>query len=124
MNLKLKNYLKISGIMLLIIIIPIFFSTVFFYFNSINSFFNTLIPLISIAISFIYGGAKFSKYDNSKNYISGIKISLGLLFLIIIFNAIFNNIIFDLSNFIYYFVLIIFSIIGSILSSNGKKDNN
>ena len=95
--------------------------TLFGYFNIISSnsikYFNLVAMILSVLIGSIYLGIK----SNNKGYLEGIKIGsilISILFLLSYFG--FNKGI-SLESFIFYLIIVISSITGSIFGIN-KKD--
>jgi putative membrane protein (TIGR04086 family) len=119
------KYLKNLGMSFLYIIITIliltFIITVLSYFNIMSdktiSIFKIIIPIISLLIGGIYIG----KRSNKKGFIEGSK--LGIIFCIIL--AIFNYLAFDYSfkfkYLLFYLILIVSSILGSMIGINRKR---
>ena len=120
------KYLKNLGISFLYIICTIliltFIITILSYFNLMSdkvvSIFKIIIPVISILI----GGFYIGKKSNKKGFIEGLK--LGLIFIILL--TIFNYLAFDYSfkfkYLLFYLILIVSSILGSMIGINKKRD--
>lgn len=118
------NYIKKLGKSLLIGIITftilLILVTLLSYLNVIKgntiTIFNLLIPLISIfASAFILG-----KKTNKKGWLEGLKIGLIFILILLIFNIfIYNN--FQTKNLIYYTIILISSIFGSMVGIIKKK---
>lgn len=121
------NYLKKLGISLLWIISTIliltFIITFFNYFNIISdkviSIFKILIPVIALFI----GGIQIGKRSKSKGWLEGIKLGLIFSVLLIIFNFLAFNDSFKLKYLLFYLIIIISSILGSMIGINRKKGN-
>lgn len=119
------KYLKNLGMSFLYIIIPIliltFLITILSYFNIINdkivSIFKILIPIISVLIGSIYMG----KHSKKKGFLEGLKLGIIFsLFLVILNILVFNNF-FKLKYLLFYIIIIITSILGSMIGINRKK---
>lgn len=119
------KYLKNLSLSFLYIIIPIltltFLITILSYFNIINdkvvSIFKILIPIISILIGSIYIG----KHSKKKGFLEGLKLGVIFSLFLIIFNIfVFNNF-FKLKYLLFYTIIIITSILGSMIGINSKK---
>ena len=120
------KYLKKLGMSFIyiisIILILTFIVTLLSYFNLITdkivSIFKIIIPIIALLIGGIYIGKNSSK----KGFIEGLK--LGCIFIIVL--TIFNYLAFDYSfkfkYLLFYIILIISSILGSMIGINRKKD--
>lgn len=120
------KYLKKLGISLLFIIASLLILTFLFttlnYFNIINSkimnIAKIVIPLFSLAL----GGFILGKNANKNGWLEGLKIGLIIITLIAIGNLIFiKNI--NAKDTIFYLLLLISSIFGSMFGINMKKEN-
>jgi len=113
------NYLKTIGITLLIILIGTIIITFLNYFGILNSKIINIISLILPIITLFYGGYRTGRLSSKKGYIEGLKIGIIFIILITIFNLIFNDI--KWFNIIYYVILVLSSILGSMLGINKRK---
>lgn len=114
----LKAFLITIGIFLLITLI----SSTLSYFNIINDTFNNILKIISIIGGTFIGGIYIGLKSENKGYLEGIKIGgIILLFMISLSYLGFDNN-FNIMNIIYYLVLFIISIVGSIIGINKKKE--
>lgn len=116
------KYLKNIGLSILYtitsILILTLITTFFSYFNIIGDKTVSLFKIFIIIISLFIGGLYIGKKSNKKGWLEGLKLGLVFLILIIIFN-IFTS--FDLKNILYYFIVIISSIFGSMVGISIKK---
>lgn len=114
---KIKNGLIIAGIVILLI-------TMLSLFNYLGLSYNItkyILLLITVAIFFIAGFSGGKKRQN-KGYIAGFKVSLIMIASFIILNLILFNSSFNFKRIIYYFILLLSSVFGSIIGIN-KKSN-
>ncbi len=119
------KYLKNISISLLYIIVSIlvltFITTLFSYFNIIGektiSIFKIIIPIISLFI----GGFNIGKHSIKKGWFEGFKLSSIFIILLIIFEFTALDISFKSKNLIYYLIIIISSIFGSMIGISMKK---
>ena len=112
----LKNIIKyVLVFFLYFLIIGIFGSS-----NILNYKIISILNFIFINIFFFICGFKFAKTHKYHGYISGIIISSILIFIMFILCLIVGEI--HSNIFIYYFILFISCIIGSIIGVNRKKD--
>ena len=119
------NYLKKLGISLLYILISLliltFIITTFYYFDLMSdktlSIFKIIIPVFSM----ILGGFITGRKSNKSGYIEGLKLGLITSILFIIFNFLAFNNSFKLKYLLFYIILIISSILGSMIGINRKK---
>jgi len=103
-----------------LIILSIIIST-FSYFNIISSNITSILELITIIISVFIGSLYLGKNSNKKGYLEGIKQGLIIIALLFLFNflALDNNP--SISNLLYYVIILITSILGSVLGINKKS---
>ena len=121
------NYLKKVGISLLyiigIIIVATMLITILNYFNIITGTALTISKILISVISMFVGGFTIGRRSSKKGWLEGLKLSG--IFLIIL--ALFNYLGFDnapeLKNLVYYIIIIISCIFGSIIGINKKIDN-
>lgn len=113
------NYLKSMLYTVIFILGSLLIITVLNYFNILNgntlSIIRSIIPLIGIFI----GSFRLGKSSSKKGYIEGLKYSAIWLFIFILFNIVLSN--FGIGSIIYYIILILVSVVGSILGINRKK---
>ena len=102
-----------------IIFISCFIYTVFSYFNIISYNLGLYIKLLISVIAFFIGGFIIGKNSIKKGYIEGIKLSLILIVIMIIISIIFK--VFKYKSIIYYLVLILSCVIGSMIGINKKN---
>lgn len=76
---------------------------------------------IYMAILFFIIGFLVGKKATHKGYLEGIKISLSLIFILIVINVLFYQTGFSLERTIYYFILILSSTMGSMIGINKKR---
>lgn len=81
---------------------------------------NILSIILMIGV-FLFIGFKFGQTADKKGYIEGIKVGISLIFILIIINLLFYRTGFTTSRIIYYFVLILSSIFGSMIGINKKE---
>lgn len=123
---KMK-FIKNSLISILFIIISLivltFILTLFSYFNIFNdktvSIFKIIIPIISLLI----GGYYIGKNSNEKGWLEGLKLSIVFIILLIIFNLIFFKQGINIKNILYYIIMTISTIFGSMIGISMKKND-
>ena len=119
------KYLKNLGISFLYIISTIliftFIVTLLSYFNLMNdkivSIFKIIIPVIGMLI----GGFYIGKKSNRKGFIEGLKLSLIFIIILTIFNYLAFDYSFKFKYLLFYIILIVSSILGSMIGINRKK---
>lgn len=116
---KLKKYLKSISYTISIILITIFILTILNYLNIINYKILSILGTITIIISTFIGGTIIGKNTEKKGWIAGISLSLILTTILIIFNLVIIKKL-DLTNLIYYSIIIISTTLGSMIGINKK----
>lgn len=121
------NQLKKIGISILyvfsITIIGLFLITLLNYFNIANGKFFSILKILVPLTGILVGGIIIGKRSEKKGWLEGLKLSLILIItLILLNNLIFKNP-FKLKILVYYSILIITSIFGSVIGINFKKQN-
>lgn len=119
------KYLKKLGFSFIYILstllIITFIITFLNYFNIISdkiiSIFNILIPILSLLIGGFYIGEK----SNNKGYLEGLKLGSIFSIFLIIFNFLAFNNSFKLKYLLFYLILIISCIFGSMIGINKRK---
>ena len=121
------NYLKKFGFCFLYTIISIFILTliitIFNYFEIFNEKTMSILRIIIPIVGFLIGGFLIGKKSNKSGYIEGLKYGI-IVSLIILSSNIFiikNN--FKISYLLFYLILIVSSILGSMIGIN-KKNND
>lgn len=77
--------------------------------------------MVFMILAFLIIGFNFGKVAEKNGYLEGIKIGFALLLVLIFINILFYQSSFSLERFIYYTVLILSSIFGSMIGINKKK---
>lgn len=88
------------------------------YFNLFYGKVSEVSMFIYMAILFFIIGFLVGKKATHKGYLEGIKISLSLIFILIVINVLFYQTGFSLERTIYYFILILSSTLGSMIGIN------
>ena len=115
---KIKLYLKVMIIPILsIIIIPLFFSI----FNILGLELNKIVLIVISSILLLITGYLIGIHTVKKGFINGLIVGLCFVIFILLLSLIFKSPI-NTSSFIYYLILIISSILGSIIGINRKKE--
>ena len=119
------NYLKKLGISMIYILSFILGLTfIFTLLNYIGILNNTAINIIKIIIpilSMLIGGFVIGKKTGKKGWLEGLKLSLIFLIILTLFNYLGLKSNLSLKVFIYYLILIISTIFGSIIGVNKYK---
>ena len=118
------KYLKSFGYTVVSIIVLSIITCILNYFNICDSNTVNILKLFTVIISMIIGGIYVGSCTKDKGYIQGLKI--GLIYDVILFIIsilVFHNS-FHKEMIIYYLIIIVSSILGSIIGINKKKSNN
>jgi len=119
---KYVKYLKA----LLYIFIPLLIFTsilsILYYFNIISDTTLNILKLITTAISLLIGGIYIGNKANKKGYLEGLKVGLIIIFLLFIISYLAFDKSINIKASIYYLILLAFSIIGSMIGINKKKN--
>lgn len=119
----IKNSLFSIIFIIISLIVLTFILTLFSYFNIFNdktvSIFKIIIPIISLLI----GGYYIGKNSNEKGWLEGLKLSIVFIILLIIFNLIFFKQGINIKNILYYIIMTISTIFGSMIGISMKKND-
>ncbi len=118
---KLKSYFKVILIGLLFMVGFAFLLSILQNFNLFYGKVSEVFMFIYMAILFFIIGFLVGKKATHKGYLEGIKISLSLIFILIVINVLFYQTGFSLERTIYYFILILSSTMGSMIGINKKR---
>lgn len=91
------------------------------YFHILYSKGSEILIMIFMGIFFFIIGFTFGKKALKKGYLEGLKIGLSLIFLLIIINLLFFQTRFSFERFLYYFILILSSTLGSMFGIQKKN---
>ena len=114
----LKKYGKTLGLFTIIILL---LSLIFSLFNLgglMNFNTTSILFMILMIMIFLIIGYRFGKNAVKKGYIEGLKIGFCLILVLLFINVVFYKSNFSLERIIYYIVLILSSIMGSMLGIN------
>lgn len=103
------------------ILILTFITTIFSYFNIMNDKIVSIIKIIIPVISFLIGGFYIGKKSLKKGFLEGLKLGLIFSIILVIFNYLALGNSFKLKYLLFYLILNIASILGSMIGINRKK---
>lgn len=119
------TYLKKYGLRILYtfltIIILLTIITGLYYFNLINNNTYKIFKIIIVIISILINSFILGKISLNKGYLEGIKLGLMIITIFFILTLVSSNSL-NLSILLYYFILLITSIFGSMFGISRKKD--
>lgn len=118
------KYLKaLLYIFVLIIVFSLLISTLN-YFDIVGSGIINIFEIISVIVSMFVGGVFIGKNSNNKGYLQGLKIGGISLVILFLLNYLGFNNSFSISTILFYLIIIVSSIIGSVVGINKNKQNN
>ena len=119
------NYLKKIGLSLLYIIgimlASTFLITLLNYFNIIGGTTLTISKILILTISLFIGGLITGRRSTKKGWLEGLKLALIFLVILILFNYLGLGNAPKIKNLLYYSIIIISCIFGSIIGINKRK---
>ena len=119
----LKNLLKSLLISIVLFLVFTLIVTILNYFNllSINgiNISKIIIPVLSILIGSFYLGTTVK----NKGWLEGIKLSIIIILILLITNLLILKNGFEIKNLIYYLIILVSSMVGSMIGINKKKKN-
>lgn len=117
---KLLNYLKYFGIFFLVII-TIAIITSLINLTGINSSTINKLSIVITAISFFVIAAIASHKAKERGFITGLKLSISFVILLVLINLIIFRSSFNIDRLIYYTILILSGILGGSFGKNIKR---
>lgn len=117
----LKTSAKIIGIMIGILLLFTLFITFFNYFNIIGKKMVTILEIIGPILTLFIGGFLIGKESKQKGWLEGLKLSFLFLVLIILFNYLGLHNHLEVKNLIYYLILTITCMFGSMIGINKNQ---
>lgn len=114
----LKSITKAIGIMVLMLLISTLFITLFHYFNIIGKKFVSILEIVVPILTLFIGGFLIGKTSEKKGWLEGLKLAFIFLILMILFNYLGLRNHLEIKNLIYYLILVISSMFGSMIGIN------
>lgn len=118
----LKNLLQTLAYIGIIIIISTFIITVFSYFNLFNDTIAKTIKFIIPIISVLIGGIMMGRRTNKKGIIEGLRFGIIINIIFVIISIVLGN--FKGQSLIFYLIIIISTIFGSLIGVQKKESIN
>ena len=106
-----------------IILVSTFFITLLNYVNIISGTALTISKILICVISLFVGGFVMGRRSSKKGWLEGLKLALIFLLLLLLFNYLGLGNTPKIKNLIYYAIIIVSCIFGSIIGINKKKNN-
>lgn len=116
----MKKYLMSFITTILSIIITLLLITTIYYFNLINQSTYNILKIIFLLLSLLINSFILGKTSTKKGYLEGIKLSSPLIILFIFISLITNQ--FKPISFIYYLIILLTTIFGSMIGISTKKN--
>ncbi len=119
----MKTLKKYGKTILIFLGILCFFSIILSLFNLFSILYTkgtNLFIFIVMILTLFFIGFTWGKKALKKGYLEGLKIGLCLIFLLIVINLLFYRTGFSIERIIYYCVLILSSVLGSMIGINKK----
>ena len=91
------------------------------YFNILGNTAVKIFELLAIIISMFIGSMYLGKHSNKKGYLEGLKIGLLMILLLFSFNFLGYDNSLSLTNLIFYGIILLSSIFGSVIGINKKS---
>ena len=120
MKFDYKKYLKALLLIFIMIIIGTLLINTLYYFDIINNNLVKYFKMIISISSFFVGGMYLGLNSPNKGYLYGLKLSLFMIIILILFGVIFNELKFN--KIIYYLITLICITFGAMIGINKKKN--
>lgn len=119
------NYLKRLGKSFIYIVSILFVSTIMItllnYVDIFGSKLTNIFKIVSIIASLFVGGFIMGKSAKSKGWLEGLKLSLIIIGILLILNYLILKSSFEIRNLIFYLILMISGIFGSMIGINKNQ---
>lgn len=118
------NYLKYLKVLVYILVPLLIFNTILsicYYFSIIGSGTVNYLKLFSVGVSMLIGGIYIGGKTSKKGWLEGLKIGLEVIILLFIIGYLAFNQGLGLKNIIYYMILLVSSVLGSMIGINKRK---
>lgn len=119
------NYLKRLGKSFIYIVSILFVSTIMItllnYVDIFGSKLTNIFKIVSIIASLFVGGFIMGKSAKSKGWLEGLKLSLIIIGILLILNYVILKSSFEIRNLIFYLILMISGIFGSMIGINKNQ---
>lgn len=119
------NYLKRLGKSFIYIVSILFVSTIMItllnYVDIFGSKLTNIFKIVSIIASLFVGGFIMGKSTKSKGWLEGLKLSLIIIGILLILNYVILKSSFEIRNLIFYLILMISGIFGSMIGINKNQ---
>ncbi len=118
---NILKYLKAFLYILVPILVLNTVLTLFYYFNWIGTGTMNYLKLFMVAISMLIGGIYIGSQASKKGWLEGLKVGVEVIFLLFIIGYLAFDKGMDIKSLIYYFILLVSSMLGSMIGINKRK---
>ena len=118
----MKNYLIQTSYTIIIFIVGLLLTSILYYFNITNDKINGILIYLVSFVSIFIGALKTGKITKQKGIISGLIYFAFVFIIMFLLSITVFNIQIKLNMFIYYLVILIFSVLGSIIGKNMQSE--
>ena len=117
---KIKKYIRPTIIWFIFLIVYLFLLVLLNYFQVLKL--NSIIKFnfVTMALISFFFGLALGKKTTKKGYLEGLKLGFIIIFILLVLNLIFIRA-FNLNVFVYYLIILVGSIFGSMIGINIKK---
>lgn len=117
----IQKYLKSFLAILLPFLILILLTSILYYFNILSTQVINYMKMIIPTLSMLIGGIYIGRHSKENGWLEGLKLGLIFLFTMFIFSFLAFNEGMHFKTLLYYFILLITSILGSMIGINNSK---
>lgn len=117
-----KNYIKAFLITFLSIFILTFILSIFSYFNITSASLDNILKILILVISVAIGGITIGLLSSEKGFRNGLVLGSIISILLIVYSLFIHT--FNISNLLYYLIIIISSMVSASIGINIKKTEN
>lgn len=115
------KYLKSLIYILIPILVLNTILSLLYYFNIVGNQVNSYMKLFIVAISMLVGGIYIGSKASKKGWLEGLKIGLEVIILLFVVSYLAYDKGVNVKSIIYYFILIMSSMLGSMIGINKRK---
>ena len=120
MKLVYKETFKSLILIFSIIVLSTLLINLLYYFDIISNNLVKYCKMIFLVIAFFVGGVYMGKNSPNKGYLYGLRLSLIIILVFVVFGIVFNNLSF--ARIIYYIITIVCITFGSMVGINRKSN--
>ena len=118
----MKKYLIQGLYTFVIFLIGLLLTSILYYFNITNDKINKILIYLVSFVSIFIGALKIGKITKQKGIITGLIYFVFMFIIMFLLSITVFNIQIKLNMFIYYLIILVFSILGSIIGKNMQSE--